>query len=112
MARYYSEDFRLRVLERIDTGMSKMQAHRSFGVSRSTLDDWLGLRAAQGHVRDKARVQVRRVALSEGEVVWRVCRSPWGSHAGANGRRLATRKGPVVEPQQLFFGAARFGLDA
>ncbi len=48
MARYYSEDFRLRVLERIDMGMSKMQAHRSFGVSRSTLDDWLGLRAAQG----------------------------------------------------------------
>ncbi len=68
MARYYSEDFRLRVLERIDMGMSKMQAHRSFGVSRSTLDDWLGLRAAQGHVRDKARVQVRRGALSEGEV--------------------------------------------
>ena len=45
--------------------MSKMQAHRTFGVSRSTLDDWLRLRAQQGHVRDKPRARTRRGALSD-----------------------------------------------
>ena len=33
-----------------------MTAHRTFGVSRSTIDDWLRLRAEQGHVRDKPAV--------------------------------------------------------
>jgi len=30
--------------------MSKMAVHQMFGISRSTLDDWLGLRAATGSV--------------------------------------------------------------
>lgn len=57
MGRAYSQDLRLRVLEAIDGGMSKMQAHRTFRVSRSTIDDWLLLRAEQGHLRDKPRVR-------------------------------------------------------
>ena len=54
MGRAYSQDLRLRVLEAIDGGMNKMQAHRMFRVSRSTIDDWLRLRAEQGHVQVKA----------------------------------------------------------
>ncbi len=65
MGLYYSEDFRLRVLERVDVGMSKTQAHRTFGVSRSTVDDWLRLRDEQGHVRDKPRTPKQHAALSD-----------------------------------------------
>ncbi len=68
MGRYYSEDFRRCVLARIDAGMSKMQAHRTFGVSRSTVDDWLRLRAQHGHVRATSKERTRRGALSDLEV--------------------------------------------
>ena len=54
MGRAYSQDLRLRVLGAVDGGMNKMQAHKTFRVSRSTIDDWLRLRAEQGHVRDRA----------------------------------------------------------
>lgn len=47
----YSEDLRLRVLGAIDSGMSKMAAHKTFGISRSTIDDWLVLRERTGHVQ-------------------------------------------------------------
>lgn len=68
MGKAYSEDFRRRVLKRIDAGMSKMQAHRTFGISRSTLDDWLRLRDEQGHVRDKPLARGRAGALSDPKV--------------------------------------------
>jgi len=51
MGRAYSEDLRLQVLKSLDGGMSKMAAHRWFGISRSTLDDWLVLRERTGRVR-------------------------------------------------------------
>ncbi len=44
----YSQDLRQRVLAALDGGMSKMAAHQVFGVSRSTLDDWLHLREQTG----------------------------------------------------------------
>ena len=47
----YSQDLRLRVLAALDGGMSKMQAHKTFGVSRSTIDDWLRLREQTGSVQ-------------------------------------------------------------
>jgi transposase len=49
----YSLDMRQCVLEALEGGMSKMQAHRSFQVSRSTIDDWLRLRRETGQVQDK-----------------------------------------------------------
>jgi len=52
MGKAYSQDLRLKVLGALDSGMSKMQAHQTFNVSRSTIDDWLRLRTEQGHVRD------------------------------------------------------------
>jgi transposase len=52
MGKAYSQDLRLKVLDALDSGMNKMQAHKTFHVSRSTMDDWLSLRAEQGHVRD------------------------------------------------------------
>jgi transposase len=47
----YSLDLRLRVLGAIDAGMSKMTAHKTFGVSRSTIDDWFKLRQQTGSVQ-------------------------------------------------------------
>lgn len=46
----YSLDLRLRVLEAVDGGMSKMQAHNVFRVSRSTIDRWLEVREQTGRV--------------------------------------------------------------
>ena len=45
MGKAYSQDLRLRVIAAIDGGMSKMVAHKTFCISRSTIDDWLALRA-------------------------------------------------------------------
>ena len=50
MGKPYSEDLRLRVLQAIEGRMSKMMAHKTFGVSRSTMDDWIALRARTGSV--------------------------------------------------------------
>jgi len=54
----YSEDLRVRVLACVDGGMSKMMAHKTFGVSRTTIDDWLKLRERTGSV--KANTTYRR----------------------------------------------------
>ena len=51
----YSQDLRLRVLSAIDQGMNKMAAHKTFRVSRSTIDDWMKLRLATGAVSAKTR---------------------------------------------------------
>jgi transposase len=59
----YSEDLRLRVLSAIDGGMSKMTAHKTFCVSRSTIDHWLQLRARTGGVG--ANTSYRRGKLPE-----------------------------------------------
>ena len=47
----YSQDLRLRVLAAFDGGLSKMAAHKTFGISRSTIDDWLSLREQTGSVQ-------------------------------------------------------------
>ena len=51
----YSQDLRLRVLGALDGGMSKMAAHKTFRVARSTIDDWVKLRATSGHVKATTR---------------------------------------------------------
>ena len=54
MPKIYSIDLRERVLQSLDEGMSKMAAHRTFRVSRSTIEHWLALRAQTGSVRPRA----------------------------------------------------------
>lgn len=54
MGKAYSQDLRVRVLAALDGGMSKMAAHQTFRISRSTIDDWVALRTTQGHVRPQA----------------------------------------------------------
>lgn len=44
----YSQDLRMRVLAELDKGISKTKVHEQFKVSRSTVDDWLKLRAETG----------------------------------------------------------------
>ena len=51
----YSEDLRRRVLSAVDGGMSKMNAYKTFQVSRSTIDDWVKLRATTGALHAKTR---------------------------------------------------------
>ena len=51
----YSQDLRLRVLASVDSGMSKMKAHQTFKVSRSTIDDWVKLRQDTGAVQSGTR---------------------------------------------------------
>ena len=51
MGKVYSEDLRVCVLAAIEGGMSKMTAHRTFGVSRSTIDDWFVLRERTGSLK-------------------------------------------------------------
>ena len=55
MGKTYSVDLRLRVLAAIDAGLSKMQAHQTFQISRSTIDDWLKLRAQTGSIKAPER---------------------------------------------------------
>jgi len=50
MGKPYSNDLRLRVLKALDGGMNKMTAHKTFCVSRSTIDHWIALRARTGSV--------------------------------------------------------------
>lgn len=47
----YSQDLRMRVLAALDEGLSKTKVHQQFKVSRSTVDDWLKLRAETGRVK-------------------------------------------------------------
>lgn len=58
MGKVYSEDLRLCVLAAIDGGLSKMTAHKTFGISRSTIDDWFTLRERTGSL--KANTSYRR----------------------------------------------------
>src|SRR5688572_17214622 len=51
MGKVYSEDLRVCVLAAIEGGMSKMAAHKTFGVSRSTIDDWFTLRERTGSLK-------------------------------------------------------------
>lgn len=85
MGKAYSQDLRLKVLNALDKGMSKMQAHQSFAVSRSTIDDWLRLRAEQGHLRDKAPRHQKRGALSDLEVFGAFA----DPHSGATLKQMA-----------------------
>lgn len=55
MSAPYSQDLRLRVLAAVDSGMSKMQVHKMFQVSRSTIDDWVKLRQRTGAVAPAPR---------------------------------------------------------
>lgn len=65
MAYGYSIDLRERVLQAIDAGMSKMTAHRTFRVSRPTIDGWLALRAQTGSLAPR-RPHHTRVRQLEG----------------------------------------------
>jgi transposase len=54
----YSQDLRKRVLGAWDKGISKTKVHQQFKVSRSTVDDWLKLRAESG--KTEATTDYRR----------------------------------------------------
>jgi len=115
MGKAYSVDLRLRVLAAIDSGVSKMQVHQSFQISRSTIDDWLRRSEEQGDLGliQRLSMQVRRPDLgradrAEGiqEGHMKVPLSPTKSlfpfRAGSSGRTILHEfKEKPVEPTTL-----------
>ncbi len=65
MAKGYSIDLRERVLQAIEEGMSKMTAHRTFHISRSTIDHWFALREQTGTLAPRS-MRVTRTRQLQG----------------------------------------------
>jgi len=65
MSQSYSIDLRERVLQALSGGMSKRTVHRTFAVSRPTIDRWLALHAQTGSVAPRV-ARHRRVRQLEG----------------------------------------------
>lgn len=84
MGKAYSEDLRLKALAALDGGMQKMAVHRAYGVSRSTLDDWVKLRAQTGSLKVVPAAKAKEAALS-GEVFGEFAQR----HAGQTLRQMA-----------------------
>jgi len=118
MGKVYSEDLRLCVLAAIDGGMSKMTAHKTFGISRTTMDDWFALRAATGSLktntsyrRGKAPTINDLEAFTKFVRRYSGCTLQW-LHPGPDGRGVATGNGTEVDLDALFHCAAAHRLDA
>ena len=67
MAKGYSVDLRVRVVQAIDEGMSKMTAHRTFHISHSTIDHWFALREQSGSLAPRP-MRVTRTRQLQGAV--------------------------------------------
>ncbi len=97
MGKAYSEDLRLLVLRAVDGGQSKLSVHRSFGISRSTIDDWLALREQTGSLCPKPRASANRRAITDWVAFEEFATRHSGSTLkqmsvawqGENGRRLS-----------------------
>jgi transposase len=85
MGKNYSEDLRERVLSSVDEGLSKMEVHRRYRVSRSTIDDWLHLREQTGSVRPLPRRGPAKERVLCGEVFAEFARR----HAGQKLEQMA-----------------------
>ena len=66
MGTSYGTDLRERVLQTIEEGMSKTQAHRTFHISRSTIDHWFALSLQTGRL-DPPPHRSTRTRQLEGE---------------------------------------------
>ena len=60
MTNGYSNDLRKRVLEYKDANHTQKETCETFGISRSTLNDWLKLRRETGSAELKPRPKQRR----------------------------------------------------
>ena len=85
MGKAYSQDLRLRVLAAVDGGRSKLSVHRTLGVSRSTIDDWLALRKQTGAVVPKVPAWPSRSAITD----WAAFESFAKSNSGATLGQMA-----------------------
>ena len=61
----YSKEFREAALSALDGGMSKWEVHKTFKVSRTSLDDWIKLREETGDVKDKAYHHGRKPRIAD-----------------------------------------------
>ena len=69
MGAAYPIELRKRVVEAIDTGMSKWEAHKTFKVSRSTIDDWLKLREKSFSLEAKTNyLRGPKAAIEDNEI--------------------------------------------
>ena len=116
MGKAYSQDLRLRVLAAVDGGQSKLSLHRTLGISRSTIDDWLALREQTGAVRPKVRVASSRCAITD----WAAFEAFATRNSGATLGQMAVlwqEEGGqglslITLPDYLLAGAASHRLDA
>ena len=117
MGKAYSVDLRLRVLAAIDAGLSKMQAHKTFQISRSTIDDWLKLRAQTGSVQDpQPRHSGRGLAAQQDFAVFAQRHQhstlEQAQHTGTDAPSLAARNPAEREHHELFQGITSARLHA
>jgi transposase len=57
MAQPYRDQFREKVVQAIDQGMTKSKASRTFGISRNTIHNWLKLREKTGSCSPRQHYQ-------------------------------------------------------
>ncbi len=55
MPKYYSADFRRVVLDKIDAGMSQVDAATFFGITTQTIQNWIKLEKETGSLERKER---------------------------------------------------------
>ena len=82
MGKTYSLGLRERVVRAIDEGMSKMEAHRLYRLSRSTLDEWLDLREQTGAPVPLPRRAPLKERVLSGEVFGEFARRHAGHKLG------------------------------
>lgn len=85
MGKAYSHEVRVLVLRAVDSGQSKLSIHRSFGISRSTIDDWLALREQTGSLCPKPRVAKSRSAITD----WAAFEEFATRHSGSTLKQMA-----------------------
>lgn len=85
MGKAYSQDLRLLVLRAVDSGQNKFSVHRTFGVSRSTIDDWLALREQTGALCPKPRIISRRSAITD----WAAFEEFAARHSGSTLKQMS-----------------------
>ena len=109
MGKTYSLDLRERVVRAIDEGMSKMEAHRVYRVSRTTLDDWLLLRRQTGDVAPLPRRASGKEGVLSGEVFVEFARRHAGHKLGQMAAAWEHEQGQKLSEMSFSVALRRVG---
>jgi transposase len=109
MGKSYSADLRKMVLSSLDGGMSKMEAHRLYRVSRTTLDDWLLLRQQTGDVAPLPRRAPVKERVLSGEVFAEFARRHAGQKLGQMAQAWEQEQGQSLSEMSFSRALRRVG---